>query len=81
MKNRIPNFCGSRLKFVMQGSNSSGERGRLLKFFLKVRIAKMRVLGWLVDAFRAVKLALKHSCEKHPYVCSLSSVARLWVRL
>ena len=61
MKNRIPNFCGSRLKFVMQGSNSSGERGRLP--FLKVRIAKMRVLGWL-DAFRAVKLALKHSCEK-----------------
>ena len=45
----------------------------------------MRVLGWL-DAFRAVKLALKHSCEKHPYVCSLSSVgtgvvARLWVGL
>ena len=33
----------------------------------------MRVLGWL-DAFRAVKLALKHSCEKHPYVCSLFSV-------
>ena len=33
------------------------------EFFLKVRIAKMRVLGWL-DAFRAVKLALKHSCEK-----------------
>ena len=63
MKNRIPNFCGSRMKFVMQGSNSSGERGRLPIFFLKVRIAKMRVLGWL-DAFRAVKLALKHSCEK-----------------
>ena len=63
MKKRIPNFCGSRLKFVMQGSNSSGERGRLPNFFLKVRIAKMRVLGWL-DAFRAVKLALKHSCEK-----------------
>ena len=34
MKNRIPNFCGSsRLKFVMQGSNSSGERGRLPNFF------------------------------------------------
>ena len=32
MKNRIPNFCGSRLKFVMQGSNSSGERGRLPNF-------------------------------------------------
>ena len=32
-------------------------------FFLNVRIAKMRVLGWL-DAFRAVKLALKRSCEK-----------------
>ena len=65
MKNRIPNFCGSRLKFVMQGSISSGERGRraVAEFFLKVRIAKMRVLGWL-DAFRAVKLALKHSCEK-----------------
>ena len=41
----------------------------------------MRVLGWL-DAFRAVKLAVK----KHPYVCSLFSVgagvvARLWVGL
>ena len=83
MKNRIPNFCGSRLKFVMQGSNSSGERGRI--FFLKVRIAKMRVLGWL-DAFRAVKLALSIPVKKHPYVCSLSSVgtgvvARLWVGL
>ncbi len=33
MKNRIPNFCGSRLKFVMQGSNSLGERGRLPIFF------------------------------------------------
>ena len=33
MKNRIPNFCGSRLKFVMQGSNLSGERGRLPNFF------------------------------------------------
>ena len=51
-------FSGSRLKFVMQGSNSS-----VAEFFFKVRIAKMRVLGWL-DAFRAVKLALKHSCEK-----------------
>ena len=33
MKNRIPNFCGSRLKFVMQGSISLGERGRLPNFF------------------------------------------------
>ena len=33
MKNRIPNFCGSRLKFVIQGSNSSGERERLSNFF------------------------------------------------
>ena len=33
MKNHIPNFSGSRLKFVMQGSNSSGERGRSPKFF------------------------------------------------
>ena len=33
MKNRIPNFCGSGLKFVMQGSNSSGGRGRLPNFF------------------------------------------------
>ena len=45
----------------------------------------MRVFGWL-DAFRAIKLALQHSCEKHPYVCSLSSVGtgdviRLWVGL
>ena len=63
MKNCIPNFSGSRLKFVMQGLNSSGESGRSPDFFLKVRIAKMRVLGWL-DAFRTVKLALKHSCEK-----------------
>ena len=33
MKNRIPNFSGSRLKCVMQGSNSSGESGRLPNFF------------------------------------------------
>ncbi len=35
MKNRIPNISGStcRLKFVMQGSNSSGESGRLPIFF------------------------------------------------
>ena len=33
MKNLIPNFCGSMLKFVMQGSTSSGERGRLPNFF------------------------------------------------
>ena len=33
MKNLTPNFSGSRLKFVMQGSNSSGESGRLPKFF------------------------------------------------
>ena len=47
MKNRIPNISGSRLKFVMQGSDSSGERGRL-PFFWKVRIAKMKVLGgWM----------------------------------
>ena len=63
MENRNPNISGSRLKFVMQGSTSLGESGRLPNFFLKVRIAKMRVLGWL-DAFKGVKLALKHSCEK-----------------
>ena len=53
--------------------------------FLKIRMAKMMVLGWL-DAIRAVRLALKHSCKKHRYVCSLSSVGtgdvvRLWVGL
>ena len=32
-------------------------------FFFESQVAKMRVLGWL-DAFRAVKLALQHSCEK-----------------
>ena len=45
----------------------------------------MRVLGWL-DAFRAVKLALQHSCEKASIRLCLSSVgtggdARLWVGL
>ena len=63
MKNPIPNVFVSRLKFVRQGSNLSGESGQVADFFLKVRMAKMRFLGWL-DAFRAVKLALKHSCEK-----------------
>ena len=33
MNNRIPNFSGRRLKFVMQGSNSSGESGQLPNFF------------------------------------------------
>ena len=33
MKIPIPNFSGSRLKFVMQGSNSSGESGQLPIFF------------------------------------------------
>ena len=46
----------------MQGSNSSGERGRLPNFF-ESQDSEMRVLGWL-DAFRAVKLALKLFCEK-----------------
>ena len=51
----------------------------MANFFLKVRIAQMRVLGWL-EAFWVVKLGLKPYC---PYVCSLSSVGtgdvvRLW---
>ena len=80
-----PYFFVSRLKFVRQGSNLSGESGRWPNFFWKVRITKMRVLGWL-DVFMAVRLALQHSCEKASYVCSLSSVgtddvARLWVGL
>ena len=33
MKNPIPKFFVSRLKFVRQGSNSSGEGGRLPNFF------------------------------------------------
>ena len=33
MKNPIPNFFGSRFKFVMQDSNSSGESGWLPNFF------------------------------------------------
>ena len=62
MKNPIPKFLVSRLKFVRQGLNLSGESGRW-RFFLESLVAKMRVLGWL-DAFRAVKLASQHSCEK-----------------
>ena len=63
MKNPIPKFLVSRLKFVRWGSNLSGEGRRWRIFFLESQVAKMRVLGWL-DAFRAVKLALQHSCEK-----------------
>ena len=55
-------FFVSRLKFVRQGSNSSGEGGRLLNFF-ESQDSKNEGFGWL-DAFRAVKLALQHSCEK-----------------
>ena len=32
------------------------------EFSFESQVAKMRVLG--LDAFRAVKLALQHSCEK-----------------
>ena len=32
-------------------------------FFLKGRIAKSSVFGWL-EAFQAVKLSLQHPCEK-----------------
>ena len=63
MKNPIPKFFVSRLKFVRQGSKVLGESGRW-SIFLKVRIAQLSLLGWL-DAFRAVKLGLKKlSCEK-----------------
>ena len=37
-------------------------RHEMSDLFWKVRMAKMRVLGWL-DAFGAVKLALKYSCK------------------
>ena len=33
MKNPIPKFSGSRLKFVRQSSNLSGESGRWPNFF------------------------------------------------
>ena len=64
MNNPISKFSVSRLKFVRQGSNLSSGSGRW-PFFFKVKIAQMSVLGWL-NAFRAVKLGLKPSCEKHP---------------
>ena len=85
MENPIPKFSVCRLKFVRLGSNCRVEVGGGQTFFLKVRIVKIRVLGWL-DTFRAVKLGLKHYCEKHPYICSLSSigtgdVVRRWVGL
>ena len=58
----IPKFLVRRLKFVRRGSNFSAQ-SRRWQFFFGNQVAKMRVLGWL-DAFRAVKLALQHSCEK-----------------
>ena len=82
MKNRSPNFCGSRLKFVMQGSNSSGERGRLLNF-LESQDSENEGFG-VVGCVQGCKTGIP--VKKHPYVCSLSSVgtgvvARLWVGL
>ena len=62
MKNPIPKLFVSRLKFVRQSSNLSGESGQW-QFFLKSQVENMRIFGWL-DAFRAVKLSLQHSCEK-----------------
>ena len=39
--------------------------------FFKGRVSKMSILVWL-DAFWAIKLGLKHSCEKAKYIFSLS---------
>ena len=77
MKNLIPKFFVSRLKFVRQGSNLSGESGRW-RFFFGKSVLKMRVLGWL-DAFRTVKLALLHSCEKASYLNPLNA-ASVYIR-
>ncbi len=57
----------SRLKFVRQSSIFRAKvEGQI--FFLKGRIAEMSVLGWS-DAFWAVKLGSKHSCEKANRSC------------
>ena len=44
MKNAIPKFFVSRLKFVRQGLNLSGESGRW-QFFFGSQVAKMRGFG------------------------------------
>ena len=45
MKNPIPKFLVSRLKFVRRGSNCRVKVGSG-EFFLESQVEKMRVKGW-----------------------------------
>ena len=49
-----PYFFCEKVEVCKAGLEFVRRKWAVAEFFLKVRIAKMRVLGWL-DAFRAVK--------------------------